>query len=58
VVAEQVMRMATPLAPNVQRQTEAEKLIQRKTTGNAQVQTAPPIVHEVLRSPGQPLDAH
>jgi Domain of unknown function (DUF4157) len=57
VVAEQVMRMATPLAPNVQRQTDAEKLLQRKTTGNAQVQTAPPIVHEVLRSPGQPLDA-
>jgi hypothetical protein len=55
-VTEQVMHMATPLAPNVQRQTQAEKLIQRKTTGDAQVQTAPPIAHEVLRSSGQPLD--
>jgi hypothetical protein len=56
-VAEQVMRMTTPLTPNVQRQTGAQKLIQRKTMGDAQVQTAPPIVHEVLRSSGQPLDA-
>lgn len=56
-VADQVMRMATPLAPHVQRQTEAEKPIHRKTTGDAQEQTAPPIVQEVLRSSGQPLDA-
>jgi hypothetical protein len=56
-VAEQVMRMTTPLASNVQRQTEAEKRIQRKTIGDGQPLTAPPIVHEVLRSSGQPLDA-
>ena len=56
-VAEQVMRLATPLAPNVQQQTETEKPIQRKSTGEAQGQPAPPIVQEVLRSPGQPLDA-
>ena len=56
-VAEQVMRMTTPLASNVQRQIEAEKLIQRKTIGDGQPQTAPPIVHEVLRSSGQPLDS-
>jgi len=55
-VAEQVMSMATPLASQVQRQTAEEKLIQRKIIGDVQVQTAPPIVHEVLRSPGQPLD--
>ena len=55
-VAEQVMRMSAPLAPLVHRQTEGEKSIQRKTTGDAQVQTVPPMVDEVLRSPGQPLD--
>src|SRR5262245_29337522 len=55
-VAEQVMRLDTPLAPNVQQQTETEKPIQRKTTGEAQGQPAPPIVQETLRSPGQPLD--
>jgi Domain of unknown function (DUF4157) len=54
-VAERVM--ATPLAPHVQSQTEKEKPIQRKTTNDAEVQTAPTIVDQVLRSPGQPLDA-
>lgn len=56
-VADKVMRMATPAASSVQRQTEEGKLVQRKTTGGADVQTAPPIVDEVLRSPGHPLDA-
>ncbi len=31
--------------------------IQRKTDGNAGAARAPALVHEVLRSPGQPLDA-
>src|SRR5262249_25664060 len=31
--------------------------LQRRTTGPAAGQAAPPIVHEVLRAPGQPLDA-
>jgi hypothetical protein len=30
--------------------------LQRRATGEAQSGTIPPIVHEVLRSPGQPLD--
>lgn len=55
-VAEQVLRMATPEVPPVQRQPKEEKLIRRKTAGDAEMQTASPIVHEVLRSSGQPLD--
>lgn len=31
--------------------------LQRSTLSNAQVGAAPPLVHQVLRSPGQPLDA-
>lgn len=31
--------------------------LQRRTSNQAESITAPPIVHEVLRSPGQPLDA-
>ncbi len=56
-VAEQVMRTATPVALQVQRQTEKEKLSLRKTTDDAQMQIAPPIVDQVMRLPGQPLDA-
>jgi hypothetical protein len=31
--------------------------LQRKAAGSGERATVPPIVHEVLRSPGQPLDA-
>ncbi|MBO0860425.1 MAG: DUF4157 domain-containing protein [Chloracidobacterium sp.] len=48
--------MRTVHPPQARRQIEEEKLIQRKTTGNVQAQTAPSIVYHVLRSPGQPLD--
>jgi uncharacterized protein DUF4157 len=34
-----------------------KKALQRRACGSAQKAVAPPIVHEVLRSPGQPLDA-
>jgi hypothetical protein len=34
-----------------------KKRLQGKATGHIGPETAPPIVHEVLRSPGQPLDA-
>jgi hypothetical protein len=34
-----------------------KKRLQRKTTGHTDPETVPPIVHEVLRSPGQSLDA-
>lgn len=30
--------------------------LQRRSTNHAEPSTVPPIVHEVLRSPGQPLD--
>jgi hypothetical protein len=35
---------------------ECEKKLQRKATGATQTNDIPPIVHEVLASPGQPLD--
>jgi hypothetical protein len=55
LVAEKVMRMATtPVVPHIPR--EEQKLVQRKTRGDAGVPTAAPIVSEVLRSPGHPLD--
>lgn len=34
-----------------------KKRLQRKATNHSEPETVPPIVHEVLRSPGQPLDA-
>ena len=55
-VAEQVLRMATQEVPPVQRQPTEEKRIRRKTAGGAEMLTASPVVHEVLRSSGQPLD--
>jgi hypothetical protein len=33
-----------------------EKRLQRRSTGQAEPSTVPPIVHDVLRSPGQPLE--
>ena len=56
-VAERVMSMSAPSTPLVQGQAEGKKSVQLKTAGDAQGQTAPPMVHGVLRSPGQPLDA-
>ena len=35
-----------------------KKAMQRKASGDAEVSAAPPIVYEVLRSPGQPLDRY
>jgi hypothetical protein len=65
-VAEQVMRMPEP---RLQRQTEPDDdeeeeellqtkpLAQRQGTGQTLAGVALPIVHEVLSSPGQPLDS-
>jgi hypothetical protein len=36
---------------------ESEAPMQRKAVGSAEAHEAPPIVHEALSSPGQPLDA-
>jgi len=55
-VADQVMRMPNPMASNVQRQSEPETLVRRKTAADSQRQTAPNVVHDVLRSTGQQLD--
>ncbi|HMD96342.1 MAG TPA: DUF4157 domain-containing protein [Terriglobia bacterium] len=60
-VADHVMRMPDPAGPVVQRQCEkcAEEreppAVQRVSSGPVVQQTAPPIVHDVLRSPGKPL---
>ena len=67
-VAEQVMRMPTPdvsisaAPPQISRtcaECEEEEKLQRKEVGTTEAASgeAPGIVHEVLRSPGQPLDA-
>jgi len=66
-VAEQVMRMPAPATVSrasplqISRKCaeceEEEGKLQKKSAGHATPQTAPPIVHEVLASPGAPLDA-
>jgi hypothetical protein len=69
-VADQVMRMPAPELsiaagpPQLSRkcdgcEEEDKKKLQMKSAGasEAAASEAPPIVHEVLRSPGQPLDA-
>jgi Domain of unknown function (DUF4157) len=71
-VAEQVMRMPDPsAAPNIHTSARDEVGLQRKCAeceeeeqlhrkpvgaGASEPAVAPPIVHEVLNSPGQPLD--
>jgi hypothetical protein len=52
-VADQVMRMPQPA---VQAQSAPSRL-QRQSSAAPAPATAPPIVHEVLRQPGAPLDA-
>ena len=55
-VAEQVMRMPDAEL-NRQRRDIGTPLVQRRaTSGGTGVMEAPPIVHDVLSSPGQPLD--
>jgi hypothetical protein len=67
-VAEQVMRMpaagipltsAPPRISSKCAECEEEEKLQKKPAGTAEATSseAPSIVHEVLRSPGQPLDA-
>src|SRR5262249_20387611 len=66
-VADRVMRMVEPApigsaAATIQRkcaacEDEKKQTIQRRASGAQGPATAPPIVHDVLRSPGQPLGA-
>src|SRR5262249_54815779 len=67
-VAEQVMRMAEPAALSqsaplqlsrkcAECEEEDKQKLQRKSAGGMEPTTAPPIVHEVLASPGAPLDS-
>jgi hypothetical protein len=62
-VAEQVMRMPEPHASIVEQTYRAQPIVQRSplTPGpsptEGETSGVPPIVHDVLRSSGQPLDA-
>ena len=59
-VAEQVMRMADPNPPAralAMARPDSMQRLQRRAADPHGPATAPPIVHEVLRSSGQPLDA-
>lgn len=58
-VAAQVMRMSAPNRELQASKTPALSLVERKVSGrHAGIGAAPSIVHEVLSSPGQPLDRH
>jgi len=57
-VAEKVMRMAEPGEDAARPKTAAAPLVQSKVnTSSGAISAAPPIVQQVLSSPGQPLDA-
>ncbi len=60
-VADRVMRMPNPVAGSLLQRNCAtcdEETVQRKSEGGAvREMAAPSIVHDVLQSPGQPLDA-
>ena len=56
-VAAQVMRMSEVEVNGPRRDTGTPVVQRRATTGGTGVMEAPPIVHDVLNSPGQPLDA-
>jgi hypothetical protein len=43
-------------SPGGERRENLSGSLQQAATKHAQVDAAPPIVHEVLRRPGQPLD--
>jgi hypothetical protein len=53
-VAEQVMRMPQPAVPVA---VVLDPVVQRRASDESAPETVPPIVHDVLHSPGQPLDA-
>lgn len=56
-VAEQVMRMSSADASRKQNGSKAQPLVQRRASqGATGLAEAPQIVHDVLNSPGQPLD--
>ena len=43
--------------PGEQKKKDDEPVLQRQASSAATVDAAPPVVHDVLQSPGQPLDA-
>lgn len=57
-VAEQVMRMSPTDLSRRQKHGVTQPLVQRRASGGVTgLAEAPPAVHDVLNSPGQPLDA-
>ena len=57
-VADQVLRMSILGEGDQKEPSSATRLVQRRVSGGAdQLADAPPIVHEVLRSPGQSLES-
>ena len=57
-MADQVMRIAEPGKETGRLRTVTAPLVHRKVNAiGAGIDTAPPVVHDVLCSPGQPLDA-
>jgi len=48
--------LGRPLVPGPERKKEEEPLLRKASSESASIGTAPPIVDEVLQSPGQPLD--
>lgn len=55
-VVDHAMKMSPAEVSRIQHGHMAQRLVQRRTTSTATgLAEAPPIVHEVLRSPGQPL---
>ncbi|MGO1500977.1 MAG: eCIS core domain-containing protein [Marinobacter sp.] len=56
-VADQVMRISKPSVGNATDYLQAKPLVQRQVSNTQHgVNEVPSIVHDVLRSPGQPLD--
>jgi hypothetical protein len=56
-IAEHVIHAPTALAAlDADNEAERENKLPRRATDHSHVESAPPIVHEVLRSPGAPLD--
>ena len=44
--------------PGEQKKKDDEPVLQRQASGAATVDAVPPVVHDVLQAPGQPLDAN
>jgi hypothetical protein len=53
----QLQPLTSSNAPSEDEKKEEATLVQRKAAGDREILAVPPIVYEILRSPGEPLDA-